>query len=146
MADRYILYRVYNDAHALLYVGATTNPGLRFASHAYSQPWWDEACEIKLQHYPNASALDAAEIYAIATEGSRYNLVHCNEPHKWGRARKPHRAKGSGSIFRRNDGMWVASIEVWSPDGKRKQRRAYAKDRDGAEVKLANLLKEVSKN
>ena len=145
MTDRYILYRVYNDTGELLYVGATTNPGIRFVSHAYSQPWWDEASNIKLQHYPNAAALDAAEIYAIATEGSRYNLIHCNNPSRWGRARKPHRPKGSGALFQRKDGMWVASIEVWSPDGKRKQRRAYAKDRERAEEKLAALLEEVSK-
>ena len=43
-----ILYRIFDAEQNLLYVGATTNPTLRFQYHAQNRPWWDEASEIKL--------------------------------------------------------------------------------------------------
>ncbi len=39
------------------------------------------------------------------------------------------RGKGEGSIFQRKDGMWVGSVEIgFDAEGKRKQKRVYAKD------------------
>lgn len=44
--------------------------------------------------------------------------------------KKAQRAKGEGSIFqRKSDGMWVGSVELgYDENGKRKQKRVYAKD------------------
>lgn len=51
--------------------------------------------------------------------------------------KKPPRAKGEGSIFQRKDGMWVGSIEAgYDENGKRKQKRVYAKDQRSLVAKL----------
>jgi predicted GIY-YIG superfamily endonuclease len=141
-ASRYILYRIHGEYGELLYVGATTNPSLRFNSHYHGQPWWDEATDIKLQRFATADELETAELHAIRTEHPRYNLLH-SKPASW--SRKPRAPRGNGSVFRRTtDGMWVASLEVGSTkDGKRRQRRRYAKDRKTAEQKLALLRLEA---
>lgn len=134
---RYILYRVFDESDSLLYVGATTNPGLRFADHGRVQPWWDGAATIKLQHLSSAGELENAELDAIAAENPRYNVSGtCRQGLA---ARGPNRRKkGDGAIFQRADGMWVGSLEATpSKDGKRRQRRVYGKDRPTVERKLA---------
>ena len=51
--------------------------------------------------------------------------------------KKPPRAKGEGSIFQRKDGMWCGSIEAgYTEDGKRRQKRVYAKDYRALVAKL----------
>lgn len=141
--SRYILYRIFDASGALLYVGATTNPALRFNGHYHTQPWWDEAVEIKLQRLATVDELAAAELEAIETEQPRYNVLHSGRlPASW--ARKPRRSPGNGSIFRRKDGMWVASIETRTADGRRRQKRRYAKDRKTAELMLDSLKKELA--
>lgn len=108
---RYILYRIYDDHGKLLYVGATTNPALRYSAHHHSQPWWDDAAEIKLEHLDSAEELTSAELFAIETEAPEYNLLGVRSPAVW--AMKPNkRKKGEGSIFQRSDGIWVGSLEA----------------------------------
>ncbi|MFV8049972.1 tyrosine-type recombinase/integrase [Mycobacterium sp. 48b] len=54
--------------------------------------------------------------------------------------KKPPRAKGEGSIFQRKDGMWVGSVEVgYDENGKRRQKRVYAKDYRALVAKLDEL-------
>lgn len=56
------------------------------------------------------------------------------------RKKRPPRAKGEGSIFQRKDGMWVGSIEAgYDVNGKRKQKRVYAKSQRVLVDKLNEL-------
>jgi hypothetical protein len=141
--DRYLLYRIFNDTGQLLYVGTTTNPALRFDSHHHLQPWWDDAAEIKLERLENWETLLDAEMTAIVIEKPRYNVIHSitrRTPTQ--RKRRPN---GEGSVCLRSDGMWIANIELPpGPDGKRRQKRAYSKDRATAERKLALLKQEAA--
>lgn len=49
------------------------------------------------------------------------------------------RGKGSGSIYQRKDGLWCASIEAGSVDGKRRKKVVTSKDRAVVERKLQEL-------
>jgi integrase len=51
---------------------------------------------------------------------------------------------GDGGLFRRADGMWVGSVEIPSADGKRRQKRVYAKDRRECKRKRDELRAEVA--
>jgi integrase len=53
------------------------------------------------------------------------------------------RGKGEGSIYRRGDGTWVASLDLGYIDGKRKRKVAYAKTRREAAAKLKELQRQV---
>ncbi|MEX7474234.1 GIY-YIG nuclease family protein [Mycobacterium adipatum] len=129
--DRCVLYRIFDSVGALLYVGATTNPGVRFRDHGDHRDWWAEAATITLEHLPTWDMLTEAEAHAIRTENPKYNHLHC-KPSPW--ARKPRNTDG-GTIFqRKDDGLWIGRVYI---NGKRRQ--VSSKDRSEAERKLAEL-------
>lgn len=72
------LYRLYNDAADLLYVGIAGNPGRRFEQHAEDKPWWSEVAATKLEHFATREAACAAEVAAITTEKPQHNVMHNN--------------------------------------------------------------------
>lgn len=134
MADR-ILYRFYDSADQLLYVGISTNMLLRLQSHSYQQPWWQDAVRIDLQRFADREELEAAEREAIHFEKPKYNVVHAPPRRPCSPMRRQH---GQGSVFQRADGMWVASFEDGATrQGKRRQRRVYGKTREVVEQKMA---------
>lgn len=53
------------------------------------------------------------------------------------------RIAGEGSLFQRKDGMWIGSVELPSTDGKRRQKRVSAKDRNTCIDKLRQLRRQV---
>ncbi|MGH9004547.1 MAG: GIY-YIG nuclease family protein [Acidimicrobiia bacterium] len=69
------LYRFYDDAGSLLYIGITHNPGQRWAAHMRHKPWWSEVATIRLEEHPDRASVLAAERAAIRSEGPRYNVV-----------------------------------------------------------------------
>lgn len=70
------LYRFYDAAGALLYVGITLNPGTRLRDHSHDKPWWYDVARIELARYDSRTQVLEAERRAIATERPRYNIVH----------------------------------------------------------------------
>lgn len=46
MSTTHALYRFYDAAGALLYVGITIDPGSRWRSHAHDKPWWQQVAQI----------------------------------------------------------------------------------------------------
>ena len=137
MSNLNILYRIFDSQRNLLYVGATTNPSFRFSCHAHTRPWWNEASEIKLQHFGSPEELTEAELAAIRNENPRFNLMHSRKPATW--SRKPRQKRGSGTIFQRSsDGLWVGGITV-----NKQQRRVSARTREECERKLENLKRSV---
>lgn len=69
------LYRVYDAADALLYVGITNDPAERFGAHAFRKHWWHEAVRISLEHFDSREACARAELAAIRSEQPRHNVV-----------------------------------------------------------------------
>jgi integrase len=53
------------------------------------------------------------------------------------------RGKGSGTLFKRKDGYWVAGLDLPTLDGKRRQKRVVAKSRNDALRKLKELQKKI---
>lgn len=55
------------------------------------------------------------------------------------------RGAGDGALYKRKDGMWEGRVDIPpSPDGKRRTRSVYAKDRSACADKLRKLQDEVS--
>lgn len=76
-ANTNVLYRFYDEADQLLYVGVTNDPARRFSQHESDKPWWIKVASIKLQRgFANRMELEAAEIAAIEAERPRYNRAH----------------------------------------------------------------------
>lgn len=73
------VYRVYDEAGELLYVGASVNVSRRLTYHqrgaAVGNRWWGPAVKtITLEHFPSRAEALAAETQAIATERPRFNV------------------------------------------------------------------------
>lgn len=51
------------------------------------------------------------------------------------------RGRGDGGLYKRSDGMWCASIDIPSHDGRRKRKVVSSKDRKKAAAKLAEAIK-----
>lgn len=69
------LYRLYNAADELLYVGIAGNPGRRFEQHRKDKPWWGDVATTRLQHFSTREEAMAAELEAIRTENPTHNIV-----------------------------------------------------------------------
>jgi predicted GIY-YIG superfamily endonuclease len=67
------LYRFYNQANELLYVGITNNPFNRFSGHSKDKEWFKEISHSTFEHYPNRLLVDKAETAAIKLEKPKYN-------------------------------------------------------------------------
>lgn len=67
------LYRAYDAADQLLYVGISDVEFFRLAQHGASAPWAVYATTITLERYPARSLAEAAERDAIATEDPVWN-------------------------------------------------------------------------
>lgn len=72
----YYLYRFYNTAGRLLYVGISNNPDRRWDEHEDDKPWWGEVEDQTSERVGTMrEALDAEED-AIRRERPLYNVVH----------------------------------------------------------------------
>ena len=68
------LYRAFDTADNLLYVGISSQPSERFRQHRADKPWWVRVARIELMHYPNRAAAVEAERHAIQAEAPAYNM------------------------------------------------------------------------
>jgi predicted GIY-YIG superfamily endonuclease len=71
---RTVLYRLYDSAGVLLYVGVTGNLATRLASHAKTQKWWPEVSKRELVWYDQRREAEAAERSTIAQEQPLWNV------------------------------------------------------------------------
>ncbi|WP_131769531.1 GIY-YIG nuclease family protein [Candidatus Protofrankia californiensis] len=72
------LYRLYDAADTLLYVGITSNTKNRFSHHAGNKPWWTEVARTTVDEYPTRADAATAEAAAIRAEKPTYNRVHAD--------------------------------------------------------------------
>ena len=122
------LYRYFDSAGVLLYVGITSAWHLRLKGHQARSPWWSRAANITLVHFATQEEAVAAERTAISNEHPLYNRAH---------SRLTREGWGSGSVFqRRSNGQWLAAIVV---PGSSKRRSRVAKSREEAEDRLEEL-------
>jgi predicted GIY-YIG superfamily endonuclease len=76
MMKTHVLYRFFDAANQLLYVGITASPPRRFNEHRTNKEWWTQVNKITIENYSTRSGLQAAERHAITTEQPRYNVLH----------------------------------------------------------------------
>lgn len=69
------LYRLFDAADQLLYVGISTQPETRWTQHAADKPWWPLVQHRKVEWHPDREAAETAERAAISTEEPLYNTA-----------------------------------------------------------------------
>jgi predicted GIY-YIG superfamily endonuclease len=73
LRGRTALYRLYNAADVLLYVGITDDLRARMGQHAREQDWWPEVARKTVALYDDREAADRAETLAVAAENPVHN-------------------------------------------------------------------------
>lgn len=68
------LYRFWDAAGHLLYVGISRNPAERWAKHRQKKAWWPAATLISYMLYPTDYAALCAENEAIRSERPLHNI------------------------------------------------------------------------
>ncbi|MGW1160394.1 GntR family transcriptional regulator [Streptomyces sp. NPDC002519] len=120
--ERTALYRLYDAADRLLYVGITTNPETRFTSHATYKSWWGQVARTDVTWlqgtWHEALAIEAA---AIREEKPQFNGKHNAVPapfsvDSWPTIDAPPRGKASAlaDLVREEimSGRWTPGMRV----------------------------------
>lgn len=89
----HFVYRAFDDADRLLYVGCTSNDvAVRMKAHASTSPWTVYMARYSVEQFDSREEAEAAETRAIAEEFPRWNMVGRapDHPEGWATtARKP---------------------------------------------------------
>lgn len=70
------LYRLFNDAGELIYVGVAYDHIARLAQHRRDSPWWPEVSSFTVEERLTRELAEKAERDAIREELPRYNVAH----------------------------------------------------------------------
>ena len=76
LAARTALYRLFDEAGQLLYVGIAVEPRVRWGVHAREKTWWPQVARRDVEWLPDRVSAEAAEVAAIVSEAPRYNVAH----------------------------------------------------------------------
>jgi hypothetical protein len=69
------LYRYFDDAGRLLYVGISNSAFARAHAHRRRSSWWVSATSMTIEHHPTRERALAAEARAIQTERPIWNVA-----------------------------------------------------------------------
>ena len=69
-----VLYRMFDDKGALLYVGISKSPMNRIDEHKRDKFWWEKITRIQYEHFKNRNDAMHAEKRAIKTELPEFNI------------------------------------------------------------------------
>jgi predicted GIY-YIG superfamily endonuclease len=103
------LYRFYDAAGALLYIGITNSIPRRLGEHDERKPWFANSVRATFEHHPSRAAALTAEKKAIKAERPKYNIVH-NHGREVVQA-KP--AKGGQWVFRSRESNWEKQANLF---------------------------------
>jgi predicted GIY-YIG superfamily endonuclease len=81
------LYRLWDDADRLLYVGISKSAIHRLHEHLTEQPWAEQVAKQTIERHETRQEALAAETLAIKSEAPLYNVVH-NKPLMWKQQKK----------------------------------------------------------
>lgn len=70
------LYRMYDRAGRLLWVGMTCNFAARMYEHRIGQPWFSMVDHTEREEHPNEASAQAAERAALLNESPIFNVMH----------------------------------------------------------------------
>lgn len=117
LVDRsHVLYRMYDRARELLYVGITFDAKARWKQHSEDKEWWTKVASVDLEHFTSRTAAERAEQKAIKKDRPMYNVTHQYRP-------TPVRPLAGPPMKHRNvrmdDRTWFAASRVAELQGKR---------------------------
>lgn len=69
------LYRHFDAAGDLLYVGISTDALKRLMAHSRHASWYNKITTVTIEHFPSRRAASAAEIAAIRNEHPKHNTA-----------------------------------------------------------------------
>lgn len=70
------LYRLYDNAGELLYIGIAEHWPTRMTQHARDKVWFHRIAEVRLEKHDDRASAEVDEVAAIKAESPRYNVVH----------------------------------------------------------------------
>jgi hypothetical protein len=76
------LYRHFDAAGELLYVGVSISAVARLSEHARASRWASQIARVDIERHPTREAALAAEAAAIKAERPRYNTQHNRSRHE----------------------------------------------------------------
>ncbi|NUR04241.1 MAG: GIY-YIG nuclease family protein [Streptomyces sp.] len=79
ITERTALYRLFDANGALLYVGITNDPEVRWKAHSHKKPWWPEVTEKAVMWFVDRTAAATAEARAIRLEAPLWNIAQPDE-------------------------------------------------------------------
>ena len=127
------LYRWYDAADQLLYVGISWILMERTVAHANTQPWWPEIALCRVEWFPTRREAAAAERRAIAEEKPRHNRLRPRQ--------QLHTLERGYSNRSRMEYRFTELILGQSMDQFIGPRRAQGKSFDDISVDLTNYLR-----
>jgi excinuclease UvrABC nuclease subunit len=74
--SRTALYRLFDAAGQLLYVGIATSPRTRWYAHREEKRWWPQVARESVEWFPSRTDAKAAEKTAIRAEAPVFNVTH----------------------------------------------------------------------
>lgn len=80
----FTVYRLYNTADELLYVGVTNNWQRRRWEHATDKPWYSLVARAEADEFADARSAHDHEAMLIGTLSPRYNIVTTIQNHAYG--------------------------------------------------------------
>lgn len=87
-SDRTALYRVYDSAGALLYIGISFKPLIRLADHRRTKHWFGDAAKVTFEYFANRAEAEMAEIQAVTTENPQHNIRFKDTVAAWQQERR----------------------------------------------------------
>ena len=69
------LYRLFNDADVLLYVGVANRPPERLGTHLSLKRWWSHVDRIEVEWHPTRRDALLAERQSVIAESPLYNIL-----------------------------------------------------------------------
>lgn len=73
---RTVLYRLFDAAGTLLYVGISSDPKVRWINHAGKKDWFPQVAATTFQWFDTRASAEAAEVEAIKAERPLHNIIH----------------------------------------------------------------------
>ena len=70
------LYRLYDNAGELLYIGIAEHWPSRMKQHAREKAWFPQVAELRLEKHEDRASAEVAEVAAIKAEEPRHNIAH----------------------------------------------------------------------
>ena len=74
------LYRMFDEADQLLYIGVTRHLIRRKSKHKKSKAWYGDVSRITCEPFTSRIVAEDAELEAIQTENPRYNIAGKSRP------------------------------------------------------------------